>query len=171
MSVKVSVVIPVYNPGEYIEDCISSLLRQSLPDDEYEAIFVDDGSTDATPARLDEIAAAYPHMHVIHQESSGWSGKPRNVGTAAARGEFVMYVDNDDWLGDEALERMYNYGVENEADVIIGKMARQGPSGAGGALPDEPPARPRLQRPAHGQPHAAQDVPQGIPGEQRHPLP
>ncbi|WP_405687976.1 glycosyltransferase family 2 protein [Streptomyces sp. NBC_00057] len=126
MSVKVSVVIPVYNPGEYIEDCISSLLRQSLPDDEYEAIFVDDGSTDATPARLDEIAAAYPHMHVIHQESSGWSGKPRNVGTAAARGEFVMYVDNDDWLGDEALERMYNYGVENEADVIIGKMAGKG---------------------------------------------
>ncbi|MFH8471826.1 glycosyltransferase family 2 protein [Streptomyces sp. NPDC018000] len=126
MSVKVSVVIPVYNPGEYIEDCISSLLRQSLPDDEYEAIFVDDGSTDATPARLDEIAAAYPHMHVIHQESSGWSGKPRNVGTAAARGEFIMYVDNDDWLGDEALERMYNYGVENDADVIIGKMAGKG---------------------------------------------
>ncbi|WP_413753667.1 glycosyltransferase [Streptomyces sp. R-74717] len=126
MSVKVSVVIPVYNPGEYIEDCIASLLRQSLPDDEYEAIFVDDGSTDATPARLDEIAATYPHMHVIHQESSGWSGKPRNVGTAAAKGEFVMYVDNDDWLGDEALERMYNYGVENEADVVIGKMAGKG---------------------------------------------
>ncbi|WP_406494056.1 glycosyltransferase [Streptomyces sp. NBC_00846] len=126
MSVKVSVVIPVYNPGEYIEDCITSLLRQSLPDDEYEAIFVDDGSTDATPARLDEIAAKYPHMHVIHQESSGWSGKPRNVGTAAAKGEFVMYVDNDDWLGDEALERMYNYGVENEADVVIGKMAGKG---------------------------------------------
>ncbi|AXE77858.1 glycosyltransferase family 2 protein [Streptomyces atratus] len=126
MSVKVSVVIPVYNPGEYIEDCIASLLRQSLPDDEYEAIFVDDGSTDATPARLDEIAATYPHMHVIHQESSGWSGKPRNVGTAAAKGEFVMYVDNDDWLGDEALERMYNYGVENDADVVIGKMAGKG---------------------------------------------
>ncbi|WP_406462348.1 glycosyltransferase family 2 protein [Streptomyces sp. NBC_00111] len=126
MSVKVSVVIPVYNPGEYIEDCISALLRQSLPEDEYEAIFVDDGSTDATPARLDEIAAAHPNIQVIHQESSGWSGKPRNVGTAAARGEYVMYVDNDDWLGDEALERMYRYGVENEADVVIGKMAGKG---------------------------------------------
>ncbi|MFE9723480.1 glycosyltransferase family 2 protein [Streptomyces sp. NPDC005794] len=126
MSVKVSVVIPVYNPGEYIEDCISSLLRQTLPDTEYEAIFVDDGSTDATPARLDELAAAHPNMHVIHQESSGWSGKPRNVGTAAAKGEFVMYVDNDDWLGDEALERMYHYGVENGSDVIVGKMAGKG---------------------------------------------
>jgi len=123
MSVKVSVVVPVYNPGPYIEDCISSLLRQSLPDGEYEAIFVDDGSTDGTPARLDELAAEHPHMHVIHQEASGWSGKPRNVGIAASRGEFVMFVDNDDYLGDEALERMYEYGVANGADVIVGKMA------------------------------------------------
>jgi glycosyltransferase involved in cell wall biosynthesis len=126
MSVKVSVVIPVYNPGQYIEDCIASLLRQSLPDDEYEVIFVDDGSTDETPGRLDRLAAEQPHIQVIHQEPSGWSGKPRNVGIAAARGEFVMFVDNDDWLGDEALERMYEYGVANEADVIVGKMAGKG---------------------------------------------
>jgi glycosyltransferase involved in cell wall biosynthesis len=126
MSVKVSVVIPVYNPGQYIEDCIASLLRQSLPDDEYEAIFVDDGSSDETPERLDKLAAAHPHMHVIHQEPSGWSGKPRNVGIAASRGEFIMFVDNDDWLGDEALERMYAYGVANKADVIVGKMAGKG---------------------------------------------
>ncbi|UYQ62094.1 glycosyltransferase family 2 protein [Streptomyces peucetius] len=126
MSVKVSVVIPVYNPGEYIEDCIASLLRQSLPDDEYEAIFVNDGSTDGTPERLDRLAAEHPHMHVIHQEGSGWSGKPRNVGIEAARGEYVMFVDNDDWLGDEALERMYEYGVVNKADVVIGKMAGKG---------------------------------------------
>ncbi len=126
MTIKVSVVVPVYNPGRYIEDCITSLLRQSLPDDEYEAVFVDDGSTDGTPDRLDELAARHPHMHVIHQENSGWSGKPRNVGIAAARGEFVMFVDNDDWLGDEALARMYAYGVEHEADIVIGKMAGKG---------------------------------------------
>ncbi|WP_405730176.1 glycosyltransferase [Streptomyces sp. NBC_01537] len=126
MPIKVSVVIPVYNPGPYIEDCIASLLRQSLPDNEYEAIFVNDGSTDGTPARLDRLAAEHPHMHVIHQEASGWSGKPRNTGIAAAKGEFIQFVDNDDWLGDEALERMYNYGVENNADVIVGKMAGKG---------------------------------------------
>ncbi|GAB2872003.1 hypothetical protein GCM10027074_44590 [Streptomyces deserti] len=123
MPVKVSVIIPVYNPGNYIEDCISSLQRQSLPPDEYEAIFVDDGSTDETPARLDALAAEDPRMRVIHQENSGWSGKPRNVGIEAARGEYVMFVDNDDYLGDEALERMYDYGVANDADVVIGKMA------------------------------------------------
>jgi glycosyltransferase involved in cell wall biosynthesis len=126
MPVKVSVVVPVYNPGPYIEDCVSSLLRQSLPDDEYEVIFVDDGSTDATPARLDALAARHPHVRVVHQENSGWSGKPRNVGIEASRGEFVMFVDNDDRLGDEALERMYEYGVANKADVIVGKMAGKG---------------------------------------------
>ncbi|MGY0071482.1 glycosyltransferase family 2 protein [Streptomyces sp. QTS137] len=123
MPVKVSVIVPVYNPGIYIEDCISSLRRQSLPPEEYEAIFVDDGSTDGTPALLDRLAAEDPRMRVIHQENSGWSGKPRNVGIAAARGEFVMFVDNDDYLGDEALERMYAYGVANGADVVVGKMA------------------------------------------------
>ncbi|MFJ3305346.1 glycosyltransferase family 2 protein [Streptomyces sp. NPDC086549] len=126
MPVKVSVIVPVYNPGPYIEDCIASLLRQSLPPDEFEVIFVDDGSTDGTPARLDALAAGHPHIRVIHQENSGWSGKPRNVGIAASEGEFVMFVDNDDYLGDEALERMYEYGVENKADVIVGKMAGKG---------------------------------------------
>lgn len=126
MPVKVSVVIPVYNPGVYIEDCIDSLLRQSLPPDEYEVIFVDDGSTDDTPARLDALATADPRVTVIHQANSGWSGKPRNVGIAAARGEYVMFVDNDDYLGDEALERMYDYGVANGADVVVGKMAGKG---------------------------------------------
>jgi glycosyltransferase involved in cell wall biosynthesis len=126
MPVKVSVVIPVYNPGNYIEDCIASLLRQSLPPDEYEAIFVDDGSTDDTPARLDEVAAEVENIKVIHQEASGWSGKPRNVGIAASQGDFVMFVDNDDYLGDEALERMYDYAVANGADVVVGKMAGKG---------------------------------------------
>lgn len=126
MPVKVSVVVPVYNPGVYVEDCIESLLRQSLPPDEYEVIFVDDGSTDDTPARLDTLAAAESRVTVVHQENSGWSGKPRNVGIAAARGEYVMFVDNDDYLGDEALERMYDYGVANGADVVVGKMAGKG---------------------------------------------
>ncbi|MEU6357728.1 glycosyltransferase family 2 protein [Streptomyces sp. NPDC047072] len=126
MPVKVSVVIPVYNPGPYIEDCITSLRRQSLPPDEYEAVFVDDGSTDGTPARLDELAAEDPRFTVLRQENSGWSGKPRNVGIEASRGEFVMFVDNDDYLGHEALERMYDYAVANGADVVVGKMAGKG---------------------------------------------
>ncbi|WP_433831041.1 glycosyltransferase family 2 protein [Actinoplanes sp. CA-015351] len=123
---KVSVVIPVYNPGPYVEDCINSLVNQSLPADEYEICFVDDGSTDETPARLDKLAGEHANVTVIHQEPSGWSGRPRNVGIEATTGEYIMFVDNDDYLGSEALERMYAYGVAHRADVIVGKMAGKG---------------------------------------------
>src|SRR5215217_4592305 len=63
---KVSVIVPVYDPGPDIDDCIDSLLRQTLPADELELIFVDDGSTDDTPARLDALAAAHRHVRVEH---------------------------------------------------------------------------------------------------------
>lgn len=125
-TVKVSVVVAVYNPGKYIEPCIVSLLNQSLPAGEYEVIFVDDGSTDATPARLDEIAAQHDNVTAIHIPNSGWPGKPRNVGMKAAVGEYVYFVDHDDYLTDEALERMYDMAHRNGADVIIGKIVGHG---------------------------------------------
>jgi len=120
---KVSVVVPVYNPGRFIDPCIDSLLSQSLPADDVELVFVDDGSTDDTPARLDSLAAAHGNVHVIHTRNSGWPGRPRNIGIEAARGEYVQFVDNDDSLTPEALERLYAIGHRNRADVVIGKVA------------------------------------------------
>jgi glycosyltransferase involved in cell wall biosynthesis len=102
----VSVIVPVYNPGDHIDDCIRTLLDQTLPADRYEVIFVDDGSTDETPARLDEVAAEHENVRVEHIPNSGWPGKPRNVGIDMARGDYVYFVDNDDWLERDALERL-----------------------------------------------------------------
>jgi glycosyltransferase involved in cell wall biosynthesis len=122
----VSVIVPVYNPGDHIDDCIASLLGQSLPATDYEAIFVDDGSTDETPARLDALAAEHDHVRVEHIPNSGWPGKPRNIGIGMASGEYVYFVDNDDWLEPEALERMLGMAREDGADIVIGKVVGQG---------------------------------------------
>jgi poly(ribitol-phosphate) beta-N-acetylglucosaminyltransferase len=123
MSIKVSVVVPVYNSGKFIDPCIRSLLAQTLPADEFVVIFVDDGSTDGTPARLDKLAAEHPQIRVIHIPNSGWPGKPRNVGVEAAHGEYVQFIDHDDHLAPDALRRLYEMGRRNHADIVIGKVA------------------------------------------------
>jgi glycosyltransferase involved in cell wall biosynthesis len=119
---RVSVIVPVYNPGANIDQCLESLLGQTMPASEHELIFVDDGSTDGTGERLDAVAAEHPHVVVRHIPNSGWPGRPRNVGLDIARGEFVYFVDNDDWVGSEALARLYDFAVEGEADVVVGKV-------------------------------------------------
>jgi glycosyltransferase involved in cell wall biosynthesis len=123
MSVKVSVIVPVYNPDKYINPCIESLLGQSLPAEELELLFVDDGSTDGTPERLDKLAAEHSHVRVIHIPNSGWPGKPRNIGVEEARGEYVHFVDQDDYLAPDALRRLYEMGHRNGSDIVIGKVA------------------------------------------------
>jgi glycosyltransferase involved in cell wall biosynthesis len=123
---KVSVIVPVYNPGTHIDDCIASLLGQTLPPEEFELIFVDDGSTDETPARLDALAAEHAHVHVKHIENSGWPGRPRNLGIEMAEGEYVYFVDNDDWLGKDALRRLHARAERDDADIVIGKVVGEG---------------------------------------------
>jgi poly(ribitol-phosphate) beta-N-acetylglucosaminyltransferase len=120
---KVSVVVPVYNPGEYFRPCIDSLTSQSMSPEEFEIICIDDGSTDETPALLDELAEIHANLRVIHQPNSGWPGQPRNVGLDAARGEYVFFCDHDDWLGTEALERLYEFATSCGSDIVLPKMA------------------------------------------------
>jgi glycosyltransferase involved in cell wall biosynthesis len=126
MTVDVTVIVPVYNPGRYIEPCIEGYLAQTLPAGRREVIFVDDGSTDETPERLDRLAAEHPDIRVIHQENSGWPGRPRNVGIEHARGEYVFFCDHDDRLGDEALERMVAMARRTGADVVVPKLVGHG---------------------------------------------
>ncbi len=125
-NVKVSVIIAVYNPGPYLDLPIGSLQRQTMPAGEWEAILVDDGSTDGSGERLDAIAAENPHIRAVHIPNSGWPGTPRNVALPMARGEHVLIMDHDDWLGSEALERMYDFAEATGADVVAAKEVGHG---------------------------------------------
>jgi glycosyltransferase involved in cell wall biosynthesis len=122
--VKVSVIIPVYNTGEDLSECVESVLSQTM--DDYEVIFADDGSGDGTEKRLDELEAEHERVSVIHLPPSGGPGGPRNAGIDAARGDYVYFLDDDDWLGDEALERMHAMALRNDSDIVIGKMVGHG---------------------------------------------
>ena len=126
MAMAVTVVVPVYNPGPYLDACVASVRRQSLGTDALEAIFVDDGSSDGSSARLDSLAASEPNVRVIHIPNSGWPGRPRNLGLDAAAGEYVLFLDADDWLGDEAAERMAAMAERTGADVVVGREVGHG---------------------------------------------
>jgi glycosyltransferase involved in cell wall biosynthesis len=123
-SIKVSVVVATYRPGEGLDRVIRSLDAQSLPSDEWEAIFVDDGSPDDTYERLQQLAETRPNMRVTRIQNSGWPSRPRNVGTAMARGEYVAYMDHDDQLYPNALRDGHAFAAAAGADVLNGKEAR-----------------------------------------------
>lgn len=122
-ALRVSVIVPVYNTGAHIEELIRSLAAQTLPADQFECIFVDDGSTDDTPARLDRLADERANVTVFHEPNSGWPGRPRNIGIDRARGTYVFFVDHDDWLGTEALERMTAMADAESADILVPRYA------------------------------------------------
>lgn len=123
MPVKVSIVVPVYNPGIDIEPGFASFQAQTMPQDEFEIVYVDDGSTDATPRWLKRIEAEHANVRLLTIPNSGWPGRPRNIGIGAARGEYVQFVDQDDRLAPDALRRMYEMGRRNGSDVVMGKVA------------------------------------------------
>ncbi|WP_220213243.1 glycosyltransferase family 2 protein [Streptomyces shenzhenensis] len=115
----------------YLVECLASVERQTLDPACVEVIAVDDGSTDGTGEYLEEFAArAAMTVTVIRQENSGGPSGPRNVGLAKAAGRYVFFLDADDRLGDEALERMVAMADKNGTDVVLGKVEginRKGP--------------------------------------------
>ncbi|MGN6610902.1 MAG: glycosyltransferase family 2 protein [Angustibacter sp.] len=122
----VSVVVAVYNPGDNLERLLASLTRQTLPPDQLELVFVDDGSTDDSLQRLRSFAEAHPGTVVETIPNSGWPGRPRNIGLDLAHGEYVFFADHDDELFPEALERMSAAGRRDAADIVCPKLVTQG---------------------------------------------
>ncbi|MFJ5805036.1 glycosyltransferase [Streptomyces sp. NBC_01426] len=119
---SVSVVIPVHNTRRYLRRCFDSVAAQTLTADRIEVIAVDDGSTDGSGDWLDAWAARHPNTTVIHQAASGGAGKPRNVGIDASSGDYLFFLDSDDYLGPEALERLVRMAEEQDSDVVYGRI-------------------------------------------------
>lgn len=120
-NLRVSVVVPVFRPGKAIDELIASLDRQSLDPSLFEVLLCDDGSGDETRELLAAVAAERPNVRVLELPHSGWPGTPRNRGVEAARGTYVQFVDQDDWLFDSALESLCDFADEHGSDVVVGK--------------------------------------------------
>lgn len=117
-----SVIVPIYKVEKYIHKCVDSILSQSYPD--FELILVDDGSPDNCPSICDEYAEADERVHVIHKENGGLVSA-RNVGLKYASGDYVIYVDGDDWIVQETLETLWNKAISDKnPDMIVFNMIR-----------------------------------------------
>lgn len=119
---KISIIIPVYNIEQYLEECLKSILEQRV--DCFEVILVDDGSTDQSPAICDSYAENYEMVRVLHQPNQGVS-VARNNGLKLADGDYIWFVDGDDLLYPQALHKVYHQ-INNQPniDVIAGTFVK-----------------------------------------------
>jgi glycosyltransferase involved in cell wall biosynthesis len=114
--IKVSIIIPIYNVEKYLGQCLDSIINQSLK--EIEIICVNDGSTDNSPQILEEYAQKDQRIKIINKENNG-PGASRKVGLNYATGEFIAFVDSDDWVKLDTYEKLYKNGVSNNSDLVI----------------------------------------------------
>ncbi|MBP3655183.1 MAG: glycosyltransferase family 2 protein [Clostridia bacterium] len=119
---RVSVVLPVYNPGEGIKRCISSLQQQTLA--EIEMIFVDDCGTDDAMEIVRRAAQQDPRIRILVNDVNSGSGFSRNRGMEAAVGEYVAFVDPDDYIGPDFVERLYRRAGKDRPDIVKGECMR-----------------------------------------------
>lgn len=114
--IKVSVIVPVYNAGNYIERCINSIINQTLK--EIEIIIVNDGSTDKTMEILEKLLEQDERISIVHKENGGVSSA-RNTGLAMAKGEYIYQLDGDDWIEKETLLNCYCLAKKDNLDIVI----------------------------------------------------
>lgn len=111
----VSVIVPIYNTQDYIDDCLQSLTRQSFSD--FEAICVNDGCTDASMDAVNAVASVDKRFVVVNRENGGLSAA-RNTGLQFARGEYVCFLDSDDRLAPSALDTLYKKASSEQLDIL-----------------------------------------------------
>ena len=113
---KISIIVPVYRVEDYLERCIGSLMSQTYED--IEIIIVDDESPDKCPAICDEYGRKDSRIRVIHKKHEGLSAA-RNTGIAAAEGDYVMFVDSDDYIEPDSCERLVS-SMDADVDIVAG---------------------------------------------------
>lgn len=121
MPIKVSVILPVFNTAHSLDRCILSIINQTLA--EIELIIVDDGSTDGSGELADTYAQKDSRIHVIHQNNAGVDAA-RNTGIASVKGEYVAFIDSDDYADERQYEVLYHAIEESKADVVSCSMYR-----------------------------------------------
>lgn len=119
-SFKVSVIIPCFKVEKYLERCMESIVNQSLRD--IEIILVDDKSPDSTPELCDEWQRKDSRIRVVHKPNNEGLGFARNTGMEVATGEYISFVDSDDWFEPDMIERLYNECKKSNLDVIYSEF-------------------------------------------------
>lgn len=112
----ISVIVPVYNVEEYIRECLNSIINQTYK--KLEIILIDDGSTDKSGEICEEYMAKDNRIKVIHQRNAGLSDA-RNAGIEIATGNYIQFIDSDDYIDEDMLETLYNLIIENDADIAM----------------------------------------------------
>lgn len=119
---KISVIIPVYNSSTYLRKCLDSVVNQTLKD--IEIIVINDGSTDDSKNIIEEYLCKYKNIIFIDQENKG-IGKTRNIGIKKATGEYITFVDSDDYIKENMLEEYYKYAKKHNFDLVIGSYIKK----------------------------------------------
>ena len=119
---KISVIIPIFNVEEYLEDTLNCLLNQTIIED-MEILMIDDGSTDNSRYIIEKYALDYDNFHAFHQENQGPS-KSRNLGISLAKGEYIQFLDSDDYISPDGYESLYELAKRNDSDIASSVMVR-----------------------------------------------
>jgi len=114
---KISVIVPVYNVENYLEKCLNSLVNQTL--EEIEILVINDGSTDDSQKIIDEFQKKFPQKIKAFSKENGGLSDARNFGIERASGNFLAFVDSDDYISENMLQEMYDLAIKNEAELVI----------------------------------------------------
>ncbi|MFB7305444.1 bifunctional glycosyltransferase/CDP-glycerol:glycerophosphate glycerophosphotransferase [Heyndrickxia sporothermodurans] len=118
---KISVIVPIYNVEEFLEECLESLVNQTMRD--FEVIMVDDGSTDSSKEIMKLYANKYSVFIPVYKENGGL-GHARNYGVSYASGEYLIFMDSDDYISNDAYEKLYSSAINSGSDIVIGNVRR-----------------------------------------------